>query len=72
MNSPPLPGRPIEPRWPVALTIIFVLGLLTILPNRIRLVPVWVPYILGITFLIAMATVPISGGKARALRGENS
>jgi uncharacterized membrane protein len=68
--SSPSPQRRIEPRWPVALTIILVLGLLTVLPNRIRLVPVWVPYILGMTFLIAMATVPFSGGKARALRVE--
>jgi len=42
-----LPPRPIEPRWPVALTIMVVLVLLTVLPGRVRLVPMWMAYLLG-------------------------
>lgn len=69
MTSPPA-GRPIESRWPVALTILVVLILLTVLPERVRLGPIWLPYIPGITVLGAMAMVPLTGGKARWLRIE--
>jgi uncharacterized membrane protein len=41
-----------------------------VLPDRIRLVPVGVPYLLGFIMLVALALVPLSGGKARALRIE--
>jgi uncharacterized membrane protein len=54
----------------VALAIGVVLVLLTVLPDRIRLVPVGVPYLLGFIMLVALALVPLSGGKARALRIE--
>jgi uncharacterized membrane protein len=60
----------IEPRWPVAVTIVLVLALLSVLPGRIQFVPVWASYTLGCAVLIAMATVPLAGGKARALRVE--
>jgi uncharacterized membrane protein len=66
----PVPGQPMEPRWPAALTIIVVLSLLTVLPDQVRLVPVWVHYLLGITLLVAMATVPLTGAKAQWLRFE--
>lgn len=60
----------IEPRWPVALTILVVLVLLTVLPDRVRFAPVWVPYLLGVVILAAIAMVPLTGGKRRALRTE--
>ena len=64
------PPRTIEPRWPVALTIGVVLVLLTVLPDRIRVFPVWVSYLLGVTILVAIALVPLTGGKPRSLRVE--
>ncbi len=60
----------IEPRWPVALTIGVVLVLLTVLPDRIRVFPVWVSYLLGLAILLAIALVPLTGGKPRSLRVE--
>jgi hypothetical protein len=66
----PVSARPIESRWPVALTILLVLGLLTVLPDRVRFVPVWAPYIPGLTILGAMAMVPLTGAKTRWLRVE--
>lgn len=68
---PPSPHpRTIEPRWPVALTIGVVLVLLTMLPDRIRVFPVWLHYLLGIAILLAIALVPLTGGKPRSLRFE--
>jgi hypothetical protein len=69
MNNSPPPNS-IEPRWPVALTIGVVLVLLMVLPDRVRLVPVWVPWLLGLSALGAMALVPLSGGKVRSRRIE--
>lgn len=60
----------IEPRWPVALTILVALVLLTVLPERVRFAPVWVSYLLGVVILTAIAMVPLTGGKRRALRTE--
>jgi hypothetical protein len=68
--APPTLPKTIEPRWPVALTIGVVLVLLTVLPDRIRLVPVGVPALLAFIVLSAMALVPLSGGRAGALRIE--
>lgn len=66
----PVSTHSIESRWPVALTILVVLVLLTVLPDRVRLVPVWVPGLLGITVLGALSLVPLSGGKVRSRRVE--
>lgn len=66
----PIAKPAIESRWPVALTILVVLILLTVLPDRVRFAPVWVPYLLGVVILTAIALVPITGGKRRSLRAE--
>lgn len=47
----------IEPRWPVTLAIVAVLFLLAILPERIRLFPIWFPYVVGIAVLVPMTAV---------------
>ncbi|PSN14809.1 hypothetical protein C7293_10000 [filamentous cyanobacterium CCT1] len=60
----------IESRWPVALTIGVVLVLLTVLPDRIRVFSVWLTYLPGIAILVAIALVPLTGGKPRALHFE--
>jgi len=66
----PIPAPAIESRWPVALTIGVVLVLLRLLPDRIRVFPVWLTYLLGIAILGAIALVPLTGGKRQALRTE--
>lgn len=69
MTPSPAPHS-IEPRWPVALTILVVLVLLTVLPDRVRLVPAWVPFLLSTIIFAAMAFVPLTGGSGRSLRIE--
>lgn len=59
-----------ERRWPVALSILAVMGLILILPERLRLVPLWVPHLIGITILLTMAIVPLTGATLRGRRVE--
>ncbi len=66
------PSLRIEPRWPVALTLLVLLILLTALPNRVRFVPVWFPYLLEMMVLVPMALVPLTHAKARWLRFERT
>lgn len=61
-----------EPRWPVALAILAVLFLLTVLPERIRLFPVWFTYVLGIAVLVPIAVVGLTAAKARWLTVERT
>ena len=68
--TPSLAPHSIEPRWPVALTILVVLVLLTVLPDRVRLVPAWVPFLLSTIIFAAMAFVALTGGSERSLRIE--
>ncbi len=65
------PGR-VEPRWPVVLAILGVLFVLTLLPARVRLLPSWTPYVLGIALLVPIAGVWLSGADARWLRIERA
>jgi len=67
---PPGQSLQIEPRWPIALTVLGVLVLCTILPDRFRYTPVWFPYIFGISLLVSMAMVPLSRAKAQWLKFE--
>ncbi len=60
----------VEPRWPVVLAILGVLFVLTLLPARVRLLPAWTPYALGIALLVPIAGVWLSGADARWLRVE--
>jgi hypothetical protein len=60
----------IEARWPVALAIIVLLGLLDLLPSRVRILPRWFPYLLVFALIAPMAAVSISAAKARWLRIE--
>jgi hypothetical protein len=60
-----------EPRWPVALTIIAVLALLILLPNRVRIFPPWTLYVIGAAQLVcigAAAARPQSRYLARVER----
>ena len=61
-----------EPRWPVALAILTVLFLLAILPARVRSVPIWITYAIGLAALAPIAAVWLTAAKARWLRVERA
>jgi hypothetical protein len=69
MGEPTQPMR-VEPRWPVAAAILFLLGLLELLPSRVRVFPNWFPYLLVLALIVPMAAVSISAAKAPWLRIE--
>jgi uncharacterized membrane protein len=61
-----------EPRWPVALAILVVIVLFAALPERIRLFPAPVTYIVGFAVLIPIVAVGLSGAKPLWLRIERT
>lgn len=63
-SGPQAAGRPVavEPRWPVAATMISVVLLLHFLPERVRMAPLWTPYAVASLMLIPMAGVSFSRG----------
>lgn len=69
MGAPTQPMR-VESRWPVALATVVLLGLLELLPSRVRMLPKWFPYLLVLALIVPMAAVSISTAKARWLRIE--
>jgi hypothetical protein len=60
----------VEPRWPVGLAILVLLFLLEVLPGRIRMSPMWFPYVMAISVLMPMVAVVVTAGNARWLRVE--
>jgi hypothetical protein len=70
-NEPPKILR-IEPRWPVALTIFAVLGLLVVLPARIKMFPAWFVKVAAIATLASLAAVTLTGATARWRRIERT
>jgi len=62
----------IEPRWPVVLAVFAVLCLMAALPGRIRVVPAWSPYVLGVMVIVPMAGVSLASTKSRWLRVERA
>jgi hypothetical protein len=61
-----------EPRWPALLTIFAVLVLITALPERVRLFPIWFTYGIGIVVLVPMAAVGLTAAKGRWRRIERT
>jgi hypothetical protein len=59
-----------EPRWPVAITVIAAIGLLACLPDRVRLMPNWVIYVVGISVLIPILAIALAGAKSSWSRIE--
>jgi hypothetical protein len=59
MNEPAKAIRD-EPRWPPALAIVAVLGLLAVLPHHVQLMPVWVSYVAALAALVPMIAVTLS------------
>jgi hypothetical protein len=61
-----------EPRWPVVLAILAVIFLLAVLPEPVRLCPMWVTYVVGFGVLIPICTVGLTAAKTRWLRVERA
>jgi hypothetical protein len=61
----------IEPRWPAVVAILAVLSLQSLLPDRIRAFPTWVPFLLAIVLIVPMIALTLTGAKARWLRIES-
>jgi uncharacterized membrane protein len=59
-----------EHRWPVAIAILVVIGLLALLPGRIKLFPDWFPYAIGIVEIIPIVGVELTKGNRRWIRFE--
>ena len=59
-----------EPRWPVALAILAVIFLLVQLPQAIRLLPLWVTYVLGAAVFMPVAGVGLTSARPGWLRAE--
>lgn len=59
----------IEPRWPIALTILVVAGL-TLLPGRVRAFPPWVVCLMTIVLIAPMLALCFSPAKENWLRIE--
>jgi len=68
----PIQEHNFEPRWPVVMAILAAVLLLAELPGRIRLVPAWVPYVLGIMVLVPILGSALTSGKAQWLRIERT
>ena len=58
------PASAIEARWPVVLAILTLLVLLVALPDRIRLVPMWVHCGIVGVFLMPIVAVGLTAGRA--------
>lgn len=66
----PTAAADVEPRWPVVLAIVAVAVLLAALPERVRLLPAWVSFLVALAVLAPMAAVGLSRGRTRWLRVE--
>src|SRR5262245_31194360 len=62
----------IETRWPVVVAVLAVALLVTLLPDRIRVLPMWTPCALGIVLVMPMAAVMLSRAKERWLPVERT
>jgi hypothetical protein len=60
----------VEARWPVVLAIVTLLFLLVVLPDRIRLLPLWALYVIGAVVLAPMIAVSLGTAQTRWLRIE--
>ena len=61
-----------EPRWPVALAILAVILLMALLPQAIRLLPLWVTYVLGTAVFVPVAGVGLTSAQPGWLRTERA
>ena len=68
------PAHPlrIETRWPAAFAVLAVTLLLTMLPDRVRVAPVWAPYVLAIALIVPMAAIMLTHAPERWFRIERT
>lgn len=71
MSNFPVPKLKIESRWPVVFAVVVLLILMRLLPNRLRLLPTWMPYLLAVALIVPMLGVSVSKGKTRWMRFES-
>lgn len=69
MDSP-TQTRHIEPRWPVAATMLAVLALLSELPERVRALPRGSAAVMVVAVLVPLVGVSLTRGHTRWLRAE--
>ena len=62
----------VDTRWPVVFAVLAVALLLTMMPDRVRVLPVWTPGVLGIVLIMPMAAVMLSRDKERWLPIERT
>jgi len=60
----------VESRWQVVLAILGIFSLLTLLPNRLKMFPNWVPFLLTVALIVPMVAIQLTAAKARWLRVE--
>ncbi|HMQ67738.1 MAG TPA: hypothetical protein PKA90_02335 [Ignavibacteria bacterium] len=60
-----------EKRWPVGLTVIIVLALLTLIPERVSILPLWVGYVIGVFILVQLIAIGYTKANHRWIRIEN-
>jgi hypothetical protein len=71
MNEPVQAIRD-EPRWPPALAILTVVGLLAVLPHHVRLMPEWVSFVVALAVLVPMTVVTLTTANILWLRIERT
>ena len=62
----------VETRWPVAFAVLAVALLVTMLPDRVRVFPVWAPYVLAIALIVPMAAIMLTSAPERWFRIERT
>jgi len=70
VTKQPVPQLDLEPRWPIALTIVVVFGL-TFLPGRVRVFPPWAVCVIAAVLIAPMVAMSLSPAKERWLRIES-
>jgi hypothetical protein len=71
-SEEPRPQLQIETRWPVVFAVLAVAFLLRVLPDRIRVLPLWAPAVLGVVLIMPMVAVMLSRAKVRWLPVERT
>ena len=71
MNKP-TPVIRDESRWPPALAILAVAGLLTVLPHHVQILPVWISHLVLLALLLPMILVTVTTANTLWLRVERT
>jgi hypothetical protein len=68
------PARPVrdESRWPPALAIVVVVGMLSVLPHHVQVMPMWVSHVVALAILVPMAVVTLTTANAIWIRVERT